>query len=309
MANDSIDLTVEPGEIHALLGENGAGKTTLMNVLFGLMHPDSGDILLDGKVVTSTIPAPPSAAGIGMVHQHFMLVPVFTVAENVMLGFEPNDRPRSARPAPGPQADIRRLSRRSASTSTRTRWWRTSRSASSSASRSSRRSSVRRASHLGRADRRAHPGRDRGAVPHHAVLEASGKSIIFITHKLKEVQEIADRITVIRRGKVVGSPPPTATDEELASLMVGRPVELKVHKDPAQPDGVILEIEGLRVEDATGRAVVDRSRSRSRGGEIVGIAGVQGNGQTELCEAILGLEHARRARSAWRGRDLTNART
>jgi simple sugar transport system ATP-binding protein len=309
VANDSIDLTVEPAEIHALLGENGAGKSTLMNVLYGLSQPDEGQILLDGKVVTFDSPRAALAAGIGMVHQHFMLVSVFTVAENVMLGDEPTtvlgllDRRRARK-------DVRDLSNRFGFALD------PDAVVEDLPVGVQQRVEIVKALHrdasvliLDEPTAVLTPGETEDLFRIMRELKAAGTSIIFISHKLKEVQEIADRITVIRRGKVVGSPPVTATDEELATLMVGRPVELKVHKDPAQPDGVILEIEGLRVEDATGRAVVDSVSFEARGGEIVGIAGVQGNGQTELCEAILGLEHAKAGTIRVAGRDLTNART
>ena len=309
VANESIDLVVEPGEIHALLGENGAGKSTLMNVLYGLLRPDEGQILLDGKPVEFSNPRAALAAGIGMVHQHFMLVPVFTVAENVMLGVERTkflgllDRRRARKEvlelsnrfgfALDPDAVVEDLPVGI-----------------------QQRVEIVKALHrdasvliLDEPTAVLTPGETEELFRIMRDLRASGTSIIFISHKLKEVQEIADRITVIRRGKVVGSPPPTATDEELATLMVGRAVELKVHKDPARPAEVILEVDHLRVEDATGRAVVDDVSFEVRGGEIVGIAGVQGNGQTELCEVLLGLGHVKAGKFRVAGRDLTGART
>jgi len=309
VANDSIDLTVESGEIHALLGENGAGKSTLMNVLYGLLQPDEGQVLLDGKLVVFHNPREALAAGIGMVHQHFMLVPVFTVAENVMLGVERTtvlgllNRRRARKDvlelssqyglAIDPDALVENLPVGI-----------------------QQRVEIVKALHreanvviLDEPTAVLTPGETNELFRIMRDLQASGKSVIFISHKLKEVQEIADRITVIRRGKVVGSPPPTATDEELASLMVGRAVELKVHKEEARPREVTLEVEGLRVENASGRAVVDGVSFEVRSGEIVGIAGVQGNGQTELCEAIMGLLPVAAGSIQVAGKDLTGART
>jgi simple sugar transport system ATP-binding protein len=309
VANDGIDLTVEPGEIHALLGENGAGKSTLMNVLYGLLQPDQGQILLDGEPVEFHNPREALAAGIGMVHQHFMLVPVFTVAENVMLGVERTSvlgllNRRRARQdvlelsskyglAIDPDVLVENLPVGI-----------------------QQRVEIVKALHreasiviLDEPTAVLTPGETNELFRIMRELQASGKSIIFISHKLKEVQEIADRITVIRRGKVVGAPPPTATDEELASLMVGRAVELTVHKEPAHPREVTLEVEDLRVESAGGRAVVDGISLEVRSGEIVGIAGVQGNGQTELCEAIMGLLPVKSGSIIVAGQDLTGART
>jgi len=309
VANDSIDLTVEPGEIHALLGENGAGKSTLMNVLYGLLKPDEGQILIDGKVVTFHDPGDALAAGIGMVHQHFMLVPVFTVAENVMLGVERTtvlgllNRRRARKDvlelssryglAIDPDALVEDLPVGI-----------------------QQRVEIVKALHreasiviLDEPTAVLTPGETNELFRIMRELQASGKSIIFISHKLKEVQEIADRLTVLRRGRVVGSPPPTATDEELASLMVGRAVELTVHKEPARPGDVALKVDNLRVNNAVGRAVVDGVSFEVRSGEIVGVAGVQGNGQTELCEAIMGLQPVTEGSIHLGDRDLTGART
>jgi simple sugar transport system ATP-binding protein len=309
VANDRIDLTVESGEIHALLGENGAGKSTLMNVLYGLLQPDQGQILLDGKPVAFHNPREALAAGIGMVHQHFMLVPVFTVAENVMLGVERTSvlgllNRRRAR------KDVLELSSRYGLAVDPDVL------VENLPVGIQQRVEIVKALHreasvviLDEPTAVLTPGETNELFRIMRELQASGKSIIFISHKLKEVQEIADRITVIRRGRVVGSPPPTATDEELASLMVGRAVELTVHKEPAHPGEVTLEVESLRVENAAGRAVVDDISLEVRSGEIVGIAGVQGNGQTELCEAIMGLLAVKGGSIRVAGKDLTGART
>ena len=258
VANDSIDLTVEPGEIHALLGENGAGKSTLMNVLYGLLQPDSGQILLDGKPISFHNPREALNAGIGMVHQHFMLVPVFTVAENVMLGVERTtvlgllNRRRARK-------DVLELSARYGLAIDPDAL------VADLPVGIQQRVEIVKALHreasvviLDEPTAVLTPGETNELFRIMRELQASGKSIIFISHKLKEVQEIADRITVIRRGRVVGSPPPSATDEELASLMVGRAVELKVHKDQARPGEVTLDVKGLRVDNAA------RARRRRR---------------------------------------------
>ena len=248
VANDGISLSVAPGQIHALLGENGAGKSTLMNVLYGLTQPDEGEILIDGKPVSFGSPKDAIAAGIGMVHQHFMLVPVFTVAENVTLGIERDparsaclDRRKPAREVADlshrygldvdPDALVEDLPGRHPAAG------RDHQGAGPAGERADPR----------RADGGAHPGGDRGAVPHHPPAPGTAaRSIIFISHKLREVQAIADTITVMRRGKVVGQRTPTATEDDLAALMVGRDVQLRVSKDPARPgDG------GARVADLT----------------------------------------------------------
>ncbi len=230
VANDQIDLVVEPGQIHALLGENGAGKTTLMNVLYGLMGPDDGQIVIDGEPVTFNSPRDAIGAGIGMVHQHFMLVPVFTVAENVTLGVEPTralgllDRRRARR-------DVRELSERYGL------------NVNPDAYVENLPVGIQQRVEIVKALLREAnvlildeptsvltPSETEDLFRVIRELKAGGTSIIFISHKLKEVQAIADTITVIRRGAVVGERPPTATDAELAALMVGRPVELKVRK-------------------------------------------------------------------------------
>jgi general nucleoside transport system ATP-binding protein len=299
VANDHIDLRVAPGEIRALLGENGAGKTTLMNVLYGLVQPDEGEILVDGKPVTIHSPKDAINARIGMVHQHFMLVPVFTVAENVMLGVEPTrgfgllDRRRAAR-------QVRELSERyglqvnpdamvedlPVGVQQRVEIIK---------------ALLRDASVLILDEPTAvlTPGETEDLFRVMRELRAGGRSIVFISHKLKEVQAIADQITVIRRGKVVGERPPATSDAELAALMVGRAVELRVTKQPAQPGDVVLDVSGLTVAPGlvpgaadAGKNLLDSVSFQVRAGEILGIAGVQGNGQTELCEALMGLRPA-----------------
>ena len=309
VANDRIDLTVEPGQIHALLGENGAGKTTLMNVLYGLSRPDEGTIEIDGRPVEFSSPAGAIAAGIGMVHQHFMLVPVFTVAENVTLGVERTrtlgllDRRRMRR-------EVREVSQRygldvdpdalvenlPVGTQQRVEIIK---------------ALLRDANVLILDEPTAvlTPSETEDLFRIMRELRAGGRSIIFISHKLREVQAIADTITIIRRGAVVGQRPPTATDAELAALMVGRPVELKVRKAPASPGEVVLAAENLSVPGEHGDPALAGVSLEVRAGEIVGIAGVQGNGQTELCEALIGLRRPTAGRLLLDGQDITATST
>ena len=308
VANDQIDLEVRPGEIHALLGENGAGKTTLMNILYGLARPDEGTILLDGQEVTIAGPSDAIARGINMVHQHFMLVPVFTVAENILLGEETMagpiflDRKEAHR-------RIVELGRRfgfvidpEAKVGSLSVGWQ-------------QRVEILKALYR---DARILVLDEPTAVltPQETEeifgvlrrLAQEGHSIVFISHKLYEVLEIADRITVIRRGKVVGQRFPSQTDEDdLAELMVGREVQLTVDRGESKPAEVALEIRGLEVKDDRGSVVVHGVDLDVRSGEILGIAGVAGNGQDELVEAIVGLRHASGGRISLRGRDITRA--
>jgi ABC-type uncharacterized transport system ATPase subunit len=306
VANDGIDLTVEPGQIHALLGENGAGKTTLMNVLYGLTQPDEGEILADGKPVTLRSPKDAIRAGFGMVHQHFMLVPVFTVAENVTLGAERTRRGL--------------LDRRSMRDEVRTLSEQYGLRVDPDATVEELPVGVQQRVEIIKALVRdaqvlildeptsvLTPGETRELFTIMRQLRAGGRSIIFISHKLKEVQAIADVITVIRRGKVMGQRPPSATDEELAALMVGRQVVLQVSKSPAAPGDVVLAVDGLRVADDHGQDAVAGIGFEVRAGEILGVAGVQGNGQTELCEALMGLRPAVGGTVTLAGRDITTA--
>jgi general nucleoside transport system ATP-binding protein len=307
VANDGIDLTVEPGQIHALLGENGAGKTTLMNVLYGLTQPDEGQILADGRPVTLRSPKDAIKAGFGMVHQHFMLVPVFTVAENVTLGAERTRRlglldRRSMR------SEVRELSERYG-----LRVDPDARIEELPVGVQQRVEIIKalvreaRVLILDEPTSVLTPGETEELFTIMRQLRADGRSIIFISHKLREVQEIADVITVIRRGQVVGQRPPTATDEELAALMVGRQVTLQVSKAPAAPGEVVLQVEDLHVPDDRGQDAVAGVSFEVRAGEILGVAGVQGNGQTELCEALMGLRPPSAGTVRLSGRDITTA--
>ncbi|WP_421740565.1 ABC transporter ATP-binding protein [Cellulomonas sp.] len=290
VANDHIDLVVEPGEIHALLGENGAGKSTLMNVLYGLYDPDDGQILVDDVPVRFVGPGDAMAAGIGMVHQHFMLVPVFTVAENVVLGHEPVrgagliDLPEARRRVKeisdqfgfhvDPDAYIEDLPV----------------------------GVQQRVEIIKALSRHAKvlildeptavltPQETDELIGIMRQLKESGTSIVFITHKLREVRAVADRITIIRRGKVVGTAEPTTSETELASLMVGRSVDLGVDRSVAVPGEATVQVRNLTVIDEAGVRQVDDVSFDVARGEILAIAGVQGNGQTELTEVMLGLQ-------------------
>ncbi len=292
VANDHIDLVVEPGEIHALLGENGAGKSTLMNVLYGLYDPDDGQILLDGRPVTFKGPGDAVAAGIGMVHQHFMLVPVFTVAESVALGYEPAGAAGVLR-LDEARRRVREISERFGF------------HVDPDAVIEDLPVGVQQRVEIIKALSRdakvlildeptavLTPQETDELISIMGELKEAGTSIVFITHKLREVRAVADRITVIRRGKVVGEASPTSTETELASLMVGRSVSLTVDKEPAEPGEAAFQVRDLSVVADNGTVLVDDVSFDVHAGEILCIAGVQGNGQTELAEVILGLEEA-----------------
>ena len=290
VANDHIDLMVEPGEIHCLLGENGAGKSTLMNVLYGLYQAEEGDILLDGEPQHFSGPGDAMAAGIGMVHQHFMLVPVFTVAENVMLGHE-QTRGAGRLDLEAARARVREISARFAFHVD-----------PDSVVEDLPVGVQQRVEIIKALSRNADvlvfdeptavltPQETDELMAIMRQLRDEGTAIVFITHKLREVREVADRITVVRHGKVVGEASPTASDTELASLMVGRSVELTVRKGAPMHRDNSLTVTDLVVADEAGIVVVDGVTFSVRGGEVLVVAGVQGNGQTELTEALLGLE-------------------
>ena len=303
-ANDRIDLVVEPGEIHSLLGENGAGKSTLMNVLYGLYRAEEGEILLDGEVQEFAGPGDAMAAGIGMVHQHFMLIPVFTVAENVMLGNEATKG--------GGILDLAAARRRVREISERFGF-----DVDPDAVVEDLPVGVQQRVEIIKALSRdakvlvfdeptavLTPQETDELMATMRQLRAEGTSIVFITHKLREVREVADRITVIRLGKVVGEASPTASNAELASLMVGRPVELTVHKGEPKLGAEALVAEGVTVTDASGVVLVDDVSFAVRGGEVLAIAGVQGNGQTELTEAIIGLRPGARGSIKLNGEEV-----
>ena len=290
LANDHIHLTLEQGEIHALLGENGAGKTTLMNILYGLYHPDEGRILVRGKEVKIDTPNEAIHLGIGMVHQHFMLVPPFTVAENVMLGVETIkngiflDRPRVA-------ARIREISQQYGLLIEPDAYVKDL-SVGSQQRVEIMKILYRQADILILDEPTAvlTPQEVEDLFKVIRELVARGVSIIFISHKLKEVMSIADRITVLRDGHVVGTTRPAETRlAALARMMVGREVILTVDKKPAQPGQVVLDVKDLQVLDDRKQVKVNGVSLQVRAGEILGIAGVQGNGQTELVEALTGL--------------------
>jgi simple sugar transport system ATP-binding protein len=306
-ANDSINLAVGDGEIHAILGENGAGKSTLMNIVYGLLAPDEGTISVDGKVVTIDSPLDALAAGIGMVHQHFMLIPVFTVAENIVLGHEKTKGPglldlEAARKEIlrvsaefnfdiDPDALVENLP----------------------VGLQQRVEIIRALIYdakvliLDEPTAVLTPQETDELLRNMKKLKATGTSIVFITHKLREVKEAADKITIIRRGKVVGTASPTASQEELASLMVGRPVSLDVDKNPPQLGKVMLDVKNLSISDHTGRALVKDVSFELRTGEILAVAGVQGNGQSELAEAIVGLQEHVRGSISLDGVDITKS--
>ena len=289
VANASIDLTVNPGEIHALLGENGAGKSTLMNVLYGLYTADEGEILLDDKVQKFSGPGDAMAAGIGMVHQHFMLIPVFTVAENVALGNEPT----------GPIGTLKMAEARKRVLEISERF---GFNVDPDALIEDLPVGIQQRVEIIKALSRdakvlvldeptavLTPQETDELMEIMRQLAKNGTSIVFITHKLREVQEVADKITVIRLGKVVGSASPSSSTSELASMMVGREVDLKVNKSEAKPQGLVLSVEGISVLDDRSQRAVNEVSFEVHSGEILAIAGVQGNGQTELAEALLGL--------------------
>ena len=289
VANDHIDLVVEPGQIHALLGENGAGKSTLMNVLYGLYQADEGEILLDDVVQHFRGPGDAMAAGIGMVHQHFMLVPVFTVAENVMLGHEQTKGLGTL--------DIAKAREHVRAVAARFGF-----DIDPDAVVGDLPVGVQQRVEIIKALPRdakvlvfdeptavLTPQETDELMAIMRQLRDEGTAIVFITHKLREVREVADRITIVRLGRVVGEASPTATNAELASLMVGRAVELTVHKEAPRLGEGGLEVRNLRVLTATGAIVVDDVDFTVRPGEVLAVAGVQGNGQTELVEAIVGL--------------------
>lgn len=300
VANDQINFEVKPGQIHGLLGENGAGKSTLMNVLYGLYQPDAGEILLDDQPQRFAGPGDAMAAGIGMVHQHFMLIPVFTVAENVVLGSEPlgpvgtldvsaarqrvNDISKRFGFEIDPDAKIEDLS---VGTQQRVEIVKAlSRDA--------------KVLVLDEPTAVLTPQETDELMEIMRQLASDGTSIIFITHKLREVKAVCDEITVIRQGRVIETVSPETELSQLAALMVGREVDLQLKKPDVDPGEVLLRAENLMVLDDRQQKAVDGVSIEVRAGEILGIAGVQGNGQTELAEALLALRPVQSGR-VWVG--------
>jgi len=292
LANDHVSFDLRKGEIHALLGENGAGKTTLMNVVYGLYEPDEGEIFLDGKQADIRTSKDAIAYGIGMVHQHFMLVPVFTVAENIMLGAETVRR--LALDRRGVAAQVRKVSHQYGLDVDPDAY------VKDLPVGVQQRVEIVKALYR-KADILILDEPTAVLTPQEAddlfriirELASRGVSIIFITHKLKEVLAVADRITVMRDGRVVGTVRPQETDEpQLAAMMVGREVILKVEKGPAHPGKDVLRVESLHVFDDRGVETVRDVSFSVRAGEVLGVAGVQGNGQTELVEALTGLRRS-----------------
>jgi ABC-type uncharacterized transport system ATPase subunit len=305
-----VDLAVDWGQVHALLGENGAGKSTLMNVVYGLVRPDSGEIVFDGNAVHIGSPQDAIKLGIGMVHQHFMLIPPLTVAENVILGHEISsglglvDEKRA-------QARVLELSKKyglevdpaakvedlSVGIQQRVEILK----------------ALYRGARLLILDEPTAvltPQEVRGLFDVVRALVKDGAAVIFITHKLAEVIEVADQITVMRRGKVVATTDPKQSNQaELARLMVGRSVLLRVEKTEAKPGDVLLQLKDVTVQDDRHQVAVDNVSLDVRAGEILGIAGVEGNGQNELVEAIVGLRTPRAGTIRLAGRDITHAST
>jgi simple sugar transport system ATP-binding protein len=307
LANDAIDFDLRRGEVHCLLGENGAGKTTLMNVIFGLYQPDAGSIRVEGEEVEFTSSADAIARGIGMVHQHFQLIPVFTVAENIVLGDELRR---------GPVLDLETARKRIVELGDRygLRVDPDAKIEDLSVGQQQRvellKALFREADILILDEPTAvlTPGEVEEFFAIVRSLIAQGKSIVFITHKLREVLEVADRITVLRNGHVVGTSDPTAaTQQTLATLMVGRDVSFEIEKPPARPGRAQLEVRDLVVTDDRGFNSVSGLNFTVREGEIFGIAGVEGNGQRELVEAIAGMRTPARGTIEIGGVDLTGA--
>jgi ABC-type uncharacterized transport system ATPase subunit len=308
VANDHVDFDLRKGEVHALLGENGAGKSTLMNILYGLYKPDEGEILLNGKPISMSSPHEAIAAGIGMVHQHFMLIPVMTVAENIVLAAEPTKA--------GVIIDTSAAERRVRELADRFKFHIDPHARIQDITvGQQQRVEILKALYR-QADILILDEPTAVLTPQEAIelfdilknLVAEGMSVIFISHKLNEVLEIADRVTVLRRGEKVNTiSREGATEASLARMMVGREVLLRVEKPPGEPGETLLEVENLHVHDDRGLEAVRGVSFQVRAGEILAIAGVDGNGQTELIDAISGLRHSSDGRVLVGGRDLTKA--
>jgi len=308
VANDNVNLTLRTGEVLGLIGENGAGKSTLMNVLYGLYKPDEGGIAVDGAAVQFLSPADAITAGIGMVHQHFMLVPVFSVAENVVLGIEPTGRFGTLDIAKArsmvleisdryhldldPDAIIENLP---VGVQQRVEIVKV----------------LMRDAQIVVFDEPTAVLTPGEIIEFFGIVKTlidAGRGVVFITHKLKEALTISDRIVVMRRGQVVGEViPAQSTESQIAEMMVGRAVQLVVEKKIAQPGATVFSVQGLGVLDPNGRALVQDVSFDVHEGEIVGIAGVQGNGQTELVEALTGMRKASTGTVTLDGVDITTS--
>ncbi len=313
LANDHINFDLREGEVHALLGENGAGKSTLMNILYGLYKADSGEISIHGEPLHLSSPKDAILRGIGMVHQHFMLIPVFSVTENIMLGAETDHR------ATPNDSVLARLDRKEVAAKVSELSAQYGFKIDPNAIIGDLPVGVQQRVEIVKAlYRKASilildeptavltPQEAEDLFRIVRELKQSGVSIVFITHKLKEVLAVADRITVMRGGKVVGTAEPaTATEQQLATMMVGREVLLTVDKDASQPKEDVLKVENLRVRDQRGLEAVRKVSFDVRAGEVLGIAGVQGNGQTELAEALTGLRGIESGKISLGDKDLT----
>jgi simple sugar transport system ATP-binding protein len=304
VANDGVDFTARAGEIHALLGENGAGKTTLMRVLYGIYQPDEGEIFLDGRAIRVRSPAEALALGIGMVHQHFRLVPTLSVEENVILGLRE-----------GLFGNLRRVRERLAAIARdyglevdpRAKVWELSVG------------EQQRVEILKALYRRVQilimdeptsvltPQEVKQLFSTLRSLVEAGLTVIFITHKLDEVLEVSDRVTVLRKGKVVATLPTAEADKpSLARMMVGREVVFRLERGPAKLGEKLLEVRDLQALNDRGLPAIRGLSFELYGGEILGVAGVAGNGQKELVEVLTGLRKATKGRVLLFGKDLTN---
>lgn len=315
LANDKVDFNLKPGEVHALLGENGAGKSTLMNILYGLYQPNEGEIKVNGNAISLTSPKDAIIHGIGMVHQHFMLIPVFSVTENIMLGSE-TDHQKAINNSP-----LAKLERQTVSDLVKELSNKYNLSIDPTAIVGELPVGVQQRVEIVKALYRKasilildeptavltpQEAEDLFVIVNE--LKNQGVSIIFISHKLKEVLAIADRITVMRGGKVVGhTTPQESNEQQLAEMMVGREVILTVDKEPSQPKDDVLIVENLFVSDQRELESVQDVTFTVRAGEILGIAGVQGNGQTELAEALSGLRKADKGKATLAGVDITHS--
>jgi len=308
VANDNVTLQLKKGEIHALLGENGAGKSTLMNVLFGLYQPEQGEIRVKGKPVHITSPNVANDLGIGMVHQHFMLVDPFTVTENIILGKEPTNAGK---------INLKNASKKVRELSVK---YHLSVDPDAKIADISvgmqQRVEILKTLYRG-ADILIFDEPTAVLTPQEikeliAIMKAlikEGKSIILITHKLKEIMEVCDRVTVIRKGRGIDTLDVRDTNpNELASLMVGRDVVFKTEKIVAKPTDIVLEVKNIEVKDSRGISAVKNLSLSVRAGEIIGIAGVDGNGQSELIEALTGLRKISAGTIKLNGKEIQNQR-